>query len=78
MPHKHDPQLHSSIRMINQIAANQTHHDNDEQAAEAVAAHLKKFWARGMKQQIIEFAATDDVGEISAIARRATVILRDT
>lgn len=40
-PQTNDPQLRSSIRMINQIAANQRHFDSDDQAAAAAAAHLK-------------------------------------
>lgn len=73
-----DPQLQSCIRMLNQIAANQQHFDNDEQAAAAVANHLKKFWARSMKQQIIAFAEEDEGQELSAIARRAVVLLRES
>ena len=66
-----DPQLRSSIRMLNQIAANQRHFANDDQAAEAVAAHLKKFWARSMKQQMVEFVAAGGGSELSPIALQA-------
>ena len=44
-------QLDSLIRMVNQIAANNTH--RGDTAAEYVHTHLKKFWARSMKRQII-------------------------
>lgn len=73
-----DPQLKSSIRMLNQIAANQTHYADDEQAAAAVANHLKKFWARGMKQQIIAFAEADQGQELSPIALRAADLLKQS
>lgn len=49
----------SLIRMLNQITANNTHYETDELAATAVANHLKKFWARSMKQQILAYAQND-------------------
>lgn len=66
-----DAQLRSSIRMLNQIAANQRHFEDEDQAAAAVAAHLKKFWARSMKQQIIGFVAEGGGAELSAVALNA-------
>lgn len=48
-----DQQLNSLIKMVNQISTNNQYHENDQQAADAIASHLTKFWARAMKQQII-------------------------
>lgn len=71
-----DAQLQSSIRMINQIAANQKHFDDTEQAAAAVAAHLRKFWARSMKQEIMAFAEKDEGRALSTVAHRALELLK--
>lgn len=65
-----DEQVQHLVRMINQISANHCHHGNDEAAAEAVATHLRKFWARSMKQQIIRYAEGDGAG-LSAVSRLA-------
>ncbi|MEH6577827.1 MAG: formate dehydrogenase subunit delta [Amphritea sp.] len=52
-------QLASLIKMANQIASNNTHIGDETEAAEMVANHLSKFWARSMKQQIIEYKESD-------------------
>lgn len=65
-----DEQVQHLVRMINQISANNLHHDSDEAAAEAVASHLRKFWARSMKQQIIQYAE-DDGTALSPVSRLA-------
>lgn len=67
-----DQQLQHLVRMVNQIAANQ--HGDEAQAAEQVATHLKKFWARSMKRQIIDYAETDG-SELSPISRLAVARL---
>lgn len=51
-----DQQLQNLIKMINQISANNLHHGDETATAEIVATHLKKFWARSMKAQIIDYA----------------------
>ncbi|MCM5705511.1 formate dehydrogenase subunit delta [Larsenimonas salina] len=58
------------VKMINQISINNRHHGEDAAAAEEVAHHLKKFWARRMKQQIIEYAEKDgaDLNDVSKLA----------
>ncbi|WP_239023802.1 formate dehydrogenase subunit delta [Salinicola corii] len=63
------------IKMVNQISANNLHHGDDAQAAELVATHLKKFWARSMKRQIINYADTDG-GELSPVSRLAIARLK--
>ncbi|WP_232823935.1 MULTISPECIES: formate dehydrogenase subunit delta [Salinicola] len=63
------------IKMINQIGANNLHHGDDAQAAELVATHLKKFWARSMKRQIIDYAEADG-SELSPVSRLAIARLK--
>lgn len=68
-----DQQLQHLVRMVNQIAANQ--HGDKAQAAQSVATHLQKFWARSMKAQIIAYL-DDNGSELSPLAREAVVRLR--
>lgn len=64
-------QLQGLIEMANQIAANiKPGCPDDESAADKVANHLRKFWARSMKQQIAEYAQQDG-SELSAVTRLA-------
>lgn len=65
-------QLNSLIRMANQIAANNNHKGDQDEVAAIVANHLKKFWARPMKQQIIAYCQEhSNDSELSAIATLA-------
>lgn len=68
-------QLHHLIKMINQISTNLDHGDKHK-AAEAVVAHIKKFWARSMKQEIIEYADNDG-SELNQVSRLAVAQLKD-
>lgn len=62
--------LDQLIVMINQIAANNVFQDNHEEAADKVAIHIKRFWARPMKKDILAYAAND--GEkLSDVAKMA-------
>ena len=71
-----DQQLNHLIKMVNQISVNNQHHDNDQEAAAAVAGHLTKFWARSMKQLII--AHLDEGGEgLLPVSRMAVELLRE-
>ncbi|GGO83656.1 hypothetical protein GCM10011348_27960 [Marinobacterium nitratireducens] len=63
-------QLDTLILMANQIAANNSHYGTEAEAAERVRNHLKKFWARSMKQQIIDYLQNDG-SELSPLARQA-------
>lgn len=58
------------ISMINQIASNNNYKRNDEETAQVVATHIKKFWARSMKQQILQYAS-DDGSELSNASKLA-------
>lgn len=51
-----DQQLNNLIKMIDQIVANNLHHGDNDRVTDIAADHLQKFWARSMKQQIIEHA----------------------
>ncbi|WP_104203044.1 formate dehydrogenase subunit delta [Billgrantia saliphila] len=61
-------QLDSLIHMANQIAANNVHYG--DAAAERVSTHLKKFWARSMKRQIVDYLR-EDGSKLSPVARQA-------
>ncbi|MBW7471885.1 formate dehydrogenase subunit delta [Marinobacter sp. M216] len=65
-----DQQLQHLIKMVNQISANNLHHGDAEQSAEVIATHLRKFWARSMKQKIIDYAESDGL-ELSTVSRLA-------
>lgn len=68
-------QLQHLIKMINQISANLDHGDPNK-AAEETATHLKKFWARSMKQQIIEYADSDG-SDLNAVSKLAVEQLKE-
>lgn len=69
-----NPQLASLIKMVNEIALNNGHAGDEQQAAAVVAAHIRRFWARPMKQQICDYQAGD--GELlSPVARLAVMEL---
>ena len=63
-----DVQLTNLIKMLEQIIANNLHHGSAAQVAAVTADHLHKFWARSMKQLIIDYADKNST-ELSAIAR---------
>ena len=62
-------QLDSLIRMVNQIAANNGAYETGE-AAERVASHIQRFWARSMKTLIIEYChqGGEDLTPIARLA----------
>ncbi|KAA0010792.1 formate dehydrogenase subunit delta [Billgrantia pellis] len=61
-------QLDSLIHMANQIAANNAHYG--DATVERVHSHLKKFWARSMKRQIVDYLQQDG-SRLSPLAREA-------
>ncbi|MDO6441903.1 MULTISPECIES: formate dehydrogenase subunit delta [unclassified Marinobacter] len=63
-----DQQLDNLIKMLDQIIANNRHCGNDEKVTDVAADHLRKFWARSMKQKIIAYA-NQSPAELSAPAR---------
>ncbi|MFL1453086.1 formate dehydrogenase subunit delta [Marinobacter sp. GN3S48] len=50
------------VKMANQIAENAPSKDSPEATAEAVASHLRKFWAKPMKQTIKQYAESSGEG----------------
>jgi formate dehydrogenase subunit delta len=71
-----DAELRSLIRMLNQIAANLDSEDQDA-AAKRVEAHLRRFWARSMKERLAAYLQADG-SELSPLARRAAARLSST
>ncbi|MEX1214390.1 formate dehydrogenase subunit delta [Saccharospirillum sp.] len=65
-------QIDSLIKMVNQIADNAPKQETPEATAEAVAGHLKKFWAKPMKAAIREHlqAGGDGLNEVAVEAVR--------
>lgn len=51
-------QLNQLIKMVNQIANNNSH-QTEEESVDLILNHLKKFWALSMKKQIIDYAKQD-------------------
>lgn len=70
-----DHQLQNLIKMINEISANNLHHGDEHVAADLVATHLKKFWARSMKARIIDYEENGGE-ELSAVSRLAVEALK--
>jgi len=52
-------QIKTLVSMLNQIADNNSYKKTDEETAAVVADHVKKFWARSMKENIIKYANSD-------------------
>jgi formate dehydrogenase subunit delta len=53
-------QLNQLIKMVNQIANNNSH-QTEVESVDLILNHLKKFWALSMKKQIIDYAKQDGV-----------------
>lgn len=58
------------VKMLNQIAANTPRKESPEETAEAVAGHVRKFWAKGMKRDIKGYVESGGVGlsEVALVA----------
>ena len=67
-------ELDHLIKMINQIADNIAIGDNDAVTAPKVADHISRFWARPMKEKIIEYASADGE-QLNAVAKIAVLQL---
>lgn len=69
-------QTQSLVHMANQIAVNLQHGPGGErEAAERVANHLRRFWSRGMREKLIEYAASDDCTDLNLVNRMAVELL---
>ncbi len=67
-------QIEHLIDMVNQIASNNNYKKSDEDTAKVVINHLKKFWARPMKAQILQYAQ-EDGAQLSNAAKLAVLQL---
>jgi formate dehydrogenase subunit delta len=65
--------LDALVRMANQIAANQPHLSDDDEAS-VVAAHLRMFWTPAMREQLQRAVAAEEV-DVSPVARAALGLL---
>lgn len=65
-----DQQLQNLIKMANQIGVHNLHHGDEDAAADVVADHIRKYWARSMKDQLRAYAKQDG-SELSAVSRAA-------
>lgn len=62
------------IKMINQIADNIAVGESEDSASIQLAIHIKRFWARSMKEKIISYADND--GEkLQPVVRKALASL---
>lgn len=52
-------ELDHLIKMVNQIADNIAIGEDEASTAPKVVDHLNRFWARPMKDKIIDYAAAD-------------------
>lgn len=73
--HKAEPQ-DALIKMANEIAFNIAPGKDEKLVAKAVAKHINHFWARSMKEQIINVLETSD-HELSPIAIKAIEELKE-
>jgi len=64
----------AEIRMINNIAAH-FGYLHAEQAATAVADHIRRFWDPRMKQRLLLFVASDTT-DLNPVAVTAAALLR--
>jgi formate dehydrogenase subunit delta len=62
------------VKMANEIGAFFANEPDPEQAASAVAGHLRRFWAPRMRAQIVAHQATGGAG-LSDLARQAVAKL---
>ena len=68
--------VNNLIKMVNQIAANICFQSSEQELVEKIAKHLQLFWAKSMKQDIIDYYQQD--GEaLSEHARQAVAVLAE-
>ncbi|HEC72745.1 MAG TPA: formate dehydrogenase [Methylophaga aminisulfidivorans] len=67
-------QVETLVKMLNQITANNTAYETNE-AAERVANHITRFWARSMKEDLQEYveAGGDDLSPVSEMAANIVI-----
>ncbi|WP_281560838.1 formate dehydrogenase subunit delta [Thalassomonas sp. RHCl1] len=62
--------VNNLIKMVNQIAANICFQSTEQEAVLKIVNHLQLFWAKSMKQDIIEYyqQGGEELSELSAQA----------
>jgi formate dehydrogenase subunit delta len=65
---------HRLVHKVNQIALFFEPYPR-EAAIEGVVDHLKKFWTPTMRQQLVEFAATEQDGQLHTLVHEAAARL---
>ncbi|MQA04836.1 MAG: formate dehydrogenase [Streptosporangiales bacterium] len=60
--------------MANDIAV-QFHHLPPDAAAKAIANHIRQFWERRMRQQLVEHVASGDVDDLDPLVVDAARLL---
>ena len=68
-------ELESLVRMVDQIAANQTHLA-DADAERLVASHLRQFWTPSMRRDLLSAVDAEQV-QLTPVARAAVDLLRN-
>ncbi|WP_028469147.1 formate dehydrogenase subunit delta [Neptunomonas japonica] len=68
-------QLDQLIIMANQIADN-NHLDTEAESIEFIATHIKKFWARSMKEELITYAK-EGGDKLNVLATQAIMVLSE-
>ncbi|WDE12219.1 formate dehydrogenase subunit delta [Thalassomonas haliotis] len=66
--------VNNLIKMVNQIAANICFQSSEQEVVVKIANHLQLFWAKSMKQDIIEYYQQDGEG-LSDLAGQAVARL---
>ncbi|MFT6956688.1 MAG: formate dehydrogenase subunit delta [Halieaceae bacterium] len=69
-------QLHQSIKMVNQIAANLGAGADPKVAAVGVADHIRRFWTPDMRQQLLFYADETEDG-LTPLVLSALELLRN-
>ncbi len=67
-------QANKLVRMAQQIADNNSFTPDVDVVAAKVAEHIQKFWDPRMKQQIIDYANSDEAQVTQVVARAISQI----
>jgi len=70
-----ETELDHLIKMINQVADNIAIGEGEVATAPKVATHLNRFWARSMREKIIEYADSDGA-QLNVVATLAVSLLQ--
>lgn len=67
-------ELQRLIDMANQITTNLALQGCEEEAVEKIANHIKRFWARSMKEQVIAYNQQEE-NDLLPLTRKAIELL---